>query len=408
MMASGEALGSGLAAASDRPGPEPSPSSPGGVTIMIVAGEPSGDLHGAGLARALRAQAPEVRLIGMGGPAMAEAGVERVVDVTAEASVGFVEVIGRVGILWRAFRRLRGVIEGLPPPRALVVIDFPEFNLRLARVARRAGIPVVYFIPPQIWAWRPGRMKTIRRLASLVLAVFPFERALYRGAGVKVEFVGHPLRDRIVDAPLRAAARRQLGLEDEDEVLGLLPGSRRVEIAAVLPAMREAAALIRQRRPATRFVLAVAPTVERGSVEAVLGPASPVRAVEDRTYAVIRAADLLLVASGTATLEAALLGTPMIVCYRLAALSEAIVRILVRVPWVSLPNLLAGRAVVPELYRQATTPAKLASAALDLLGDDAALAAQREAFTEISEQLGEGGVAARAARLVLAMAASPR
>jgi lipid-A-disaccharide synthase len=390
------------------PNPEPPPSSPGGATIMIVAGEPSGDLHGAGLAHALRAQAPEVRLIGMGGPAMAEAGVERVVDVTAEASVGFVEVIGRVGILWRAFRRLRGVIEGLPPPRALVLIDFPEFNLRLAGVARRVGIPVVYFIPPQIWAWRPGRMKTIRHLASLVLAVFPFERALYRAAGVKVEFVGHPLRDRIVGAPLRAAARRQLGLADEDEVLGLLPGSRRVEIAAVLPVMRAAVALIRQRRPATRFVLAVAPTVERGIVEAVLGPVSPVQVVEDRTYTVMRAADLLLVASGTATLEAALLGTPMIVCYRLAALSEAIVRVLVRVPWVSLPNLLAGRAVVPELYRQATTPTKLASAALDLLGDDAALAAQREAFTEISEQLGEGNVAARAARLVLAMTASPR
>jgi lipid-A-disaccharide synthase len=212
----------------------------------------------------------------------------------------------------------------------------------------------------------------------------------------------------MVGAPLRAAARQQLGLKNEDEVLGLLPGSRRVEIAAVLPVMREAAALIRQRRPATRFVLAVAPTVERGIVEAVLGPASPVRAVEDQTYAVMRAADLLLVASGTATLEAALLGTPMIVCYRLAALSEAIVRVLVRVPWVSLPNLLAGRAVVPELYRQATTPAKLARAALDLLDDGAALAAQREAFTEIGEQLGDGNVAARAARLVLAMATSPR
>ncbi len=131
---------------------------------MIVAGEPSGDLHGAALARALRAQAPDILLIGMGGPAMAGAGVERVVDVTAEAAVGFSEVVGRVGLLWRAFRRLRARMGGLAPPRALVLIDFPEFNLRLARVARRAGIPVVYFIPPQIWAWRPGRMKTIRRL----------------------------------------------------------------------------------------------------------------------------------------------------------------------------------------------------------------------------------------------------
>jgi lipid-A-disaccharide synthase len=375
---------------------------------MIVAGEPSGDLHGAALARALRAQAPDILLTGMGGPAMAGAGVERVVDVTGEASVGFVEVVGRVGILWRAFRRLRAVIGGLTPPGTLVLIDFPEFNLLLARVARRAGVPVVYFIPPQIWAWRPRRMKTIRRLVSLVLAVLPFERDLYRAAGVRVEFVGHPLRDRMDDAPSRTAARRQLGFGEEDEVLGFLPGSRRVEISAMLPVMREAAALIRQRRPATRFVLAVAPTVERSLVEATLGPRSAIRVVEDRTYTVMRAADLLLVTSGTATLEATLLGIPMIVCYRLAALSEAIARALVRVPWMSLPNLLAGREVVPELYREATTPMRLAGAALDLLGNAAALAAQREAFVEIAEQLGEGNVAARAARLVLAMATSTR
>ncbi len=339
---------------------------------------------------------------------MAGAGVERLVDITAEASVGFIEVVGRVGVLSRAFRRLRGVIEGVGPPRTLVLIDFPEFNLRLARVARRAGIPVVYFIPPQLWAWRPGRVKTIRRLVSLVLAVLPFERAHYPAAGVPVEFVGHPLRDRIVDAPSRVAARRQLGVGDEDELLGLLPGSRRVEIAAMLPVMREAAALMRRRRPATRFVLALAPTVERKAVEAMLGPGSPIQIVEDLTYSVMRAADLLLVTSGTATLEAALLGTPMIVCYRLAAISEAIARALIRVPWVSLPNLLAGRAVVPELYRRATTPASLAGAALSLLGDEAALAAQRQAFREIAEQLGGDGGAARAARLVLAMPTSAR
>jgi lipid-A-disaccharide synthase len=260
---------------------------------------------------------------------------------------------------------------------------------------------VIYFIPPQIWAWRGGRVRTIRRLVSLVLAVFPFERALYQDAGVPVELVGHPLRDRMVDAPSRAAARRELGFAEADEVLGLLPGSRKVEIEAVLPAMRDAAPLIRRERPWARFVLALAPTVERGAVDALLGSVAAIRVVEERPYAVMRAADLLLVASGTATLEAALLGTPMIVCYRLSALSEAIVRVLVRVPWVSLPNLMAGRAVVPELYRRATTPPGLARAALDLLGDSAARAAQRAAFAEIAEQMGEGDVAARAASLVL-------
>jgi lipid-A-disaccharide synthase len=404
MTAGGEAVPSALATRQGAVASGAAAPGRGSGAIMIVAGEPSGDMHGAALARALRSQAPEVRLVGMGGPAMAAAGVERFVDITAEASVGFVEALGRVGLLWRAYRRLRVEIAARPP-RALVLIDFPEFNLRLARVARRIGVPVVYFIPPQIWAWRRGRIRTIRRLVSLVLAVFPFERALYRDAGVPVELVGHPLRDRIGGTPGRGAARLELGLGEADEVLGLLPGSRRVEIESVLPAMRDAVALIRRQRPSVRFVLALAPTVEREAVEAVLGPGADIRVVEARTYATMRAADVLLVTSGTATLEAALLGTPMIVCYRLSALSEAIVRVLVHVPWVSLPNLMAGRAVVPELYRQATTGPGLARAALDLLDDSRAQTAQREAFAEIADQMGEGEVSARAARLVLAQAA---
>ncbi len=377
------------------------------ATIMIVAGEASGDLHGAALARALRAQAPECQLIGMGGPAMAEAGVECVADVTGEAPVGFVEAVGHLGALRRAFRRLRAVVTRPRAPAALVLIDFPEFNLRLARVARRSRVPVVYFIPPQIWAWRPRRVRTIRKLVSLVLAVFPFERTLYQRARVPVEFVGHPLRDRVAEAPSRPEARAALGLAGGDEVIGLLPGSRPAEIGAVLGVMRDAAELIRRVRPRARFVLALAPTVDERAVKSVLG-ASDVAVVRGQTYAVMRAADLLLVTSGTATLEAALLGTPMIVCYRLTALSELIARMLVRVPWMSLPNLVAGRAVVPELYRQATTPQGLAETALALLTNEERLAAQRAAFAELGEQLGSGGVAARAAALVLATAAGVR
>jgi lipid-A-disaccharide synthase len=374
-------------------------------TIVIAAGEASGDLHGAALATALRAQAPSARLVGMGGPAMAAAGVECVADVTGSAPVGFLEVVGHLGALRRAFRRLRAIVARRPAPRALVLIDFPEFNLRLARIAHRSGVPVVYFIPPQIWAWRPGRVRTIRRLVTLVLAVLPFERALYRRAGVRVAFVGHPVRDHLAAAPSREAARAALGLAGEAEVIGLLPGSRSGEIDAVLAVMRDAAALMGRARPAARFVLAVAPTVDGGAVRSALGPGSPIRVVEGQTYAVMRAADLLLVTSGTATLEAAVLGTPMVVCYRLAALSELIARVLLRVPWMSLPNLVAGRAVVPELYRAATTPHGLARVALDLIGNADELAAQREAFSELAHQLGPGGVAARAASLVLATAA---
>ena len=371
---------------------------------MLAAGEASGDLHGAALCHALRAEAPACRLFGMGGQRMAAAGMDLLVDVTAVAAAGGTEAVSRVPLMYRAYRRLRAALDGARRPGVLVVIDFPEFNLRLARAARRAGVPVVYFIPPQIWAWRSWRVRTIRRVISLVLAVFPFETALYRRAGVPVEFVGHPLLDALAGAPDRAAARRQLGLDDGALVIGLLPGSRREEVERVLPAMREAVAAVGAARPDARFVLALAPTIEPAAVERRLGAGRTVAIARDRAHAVMSAADLLLVASGTATLEAALLGTPMVVCYRVSRLTELMVRTLMRVPWISLPNLTLGRAVVPELYQEAATGERLGREALRLLGSREALDAQRAAFRELQGQLGEPGVGPRAARLVLAEA----
>ena len=366
---------------------------------MLVAGEASGDLHGATLARALRAAVPGVRLYGMGGRCMAAEGVHLLVDVTAAATVGGTEAVAGVPGLYRAYRRLRATVNGLDRPDALVVIDFPEFNLRLARVARRAGVPVAYFLPPQIWAWRPWRVRLIRRVVSLVLAVFPFETALYRRAGVPVAFVGHPVLDALAGAPSRADARKALGLDGDARVIGLLPGSRRQEVAAVLPAMRHAAAMIARAHPDASFVVAQAPTVDASDLVADGGPR--VGVIAGRTYEVMRAADLLLVASGTATLEAALLGTPMVVCYRISRLSELLFKPLVRVPWISLANIALGRAVVPELYQRALSGAALGREALRLLDSPAALAAQREAFGELAGALGVPGVGARAARHVL-------
>ncbi len=371
---------------------------------MLAAGEASGDLHGAALCRALRAEAPGYRLYGMGGARMADAGMDLLVDVTAAAVAGGTEALNRIPVFYRAYRRLRGALDGARRPRVLVVIDSPEFNLRLARAARRAGVPVVYFIPPQVWVWRSWRVKTIRRVVSLVLAVFPFETALYRRAGVPVEFVGHPLLDALAGAPDRAAARRQLGLDDRALVIGLLPGSRREEVERVLPAMREGVTAIGAARREARFVLALAPTVELTAVERRLGAGGPVAIAHDRTHAVMRAADLLLVASGTATLEAALLGTPMVVCYRVSRLTELMVRSLMRVPWISLPNLTLGRAVVPELTQEAATGERLGREALRLLDTPGALDTQRAAFSELQGQLGAPGVGARAARLVLSEA----
>jgi lipid-A-disaccharide synthase len=372
--------------------------------IMLVAGEASGDLHGATLCRALRAERPGCRLFGMGGARMAAAGMELLVDVTAAAATGTSEALGRIPLLWRAYKRLGAVLEGAGRPRVLVLIDFPEFNLRLARAARRAGVPVVYFVPPQIWAWRGGRVRTIRRLISLVLAVFPFEAALYRRAGVRVEFVGHPVLDAVADAPERAAARSALGFAEAEVVVGLLPGSRREEIARGLPLMREAAAIVAARRPEVRFVVALAPTADPAEVRAHLGEASRVDVVSGGTYAVMRAADLVLVTSGTATLEAGVLGTPMVVCYRFTRVSALVARLLIRVPWFSLPNLALGREVVPELFQEEATGERLGRAALRLLETPGALAAQRAALAELARGLGAPGVGQRAARFVLAEA----
>jgi lipid-A-disaccharide synthase len=373
---------------------------------MLVAGEASGDLHGATLARALRALAPGTRLYGMGGRAMAAEGVELLVDATGEATVGGTEAVSGVPALYRAYRRLRATLGGPDRPDALVIIDFPEFNLRLARAARRAGVAVVYFIPPQVWAWRPWRLGLMRRVVSLVLAVFPFEPPLYRRAGVPVAFVGHPLVDALVEAPSRDDARKRLGLDVDALVIGLLPGSRRLEVERVMPVMRQAAELVAARHPAARFVIAQAPTVARATLEASGGGGVAFTIVPSSAYAVMRAADLLLVTSGTATLEAALLGTPMVVCYRLSRLTAALFGPLVRVPWISLANITLGRAVVPELYQRRLSAPALAREALALLESPAALAAQREAFAELAGQLGVPGVGARAARQVLQLAAS--
>jgi lipid-A-disaccharide synthase len=374
---------------------------------MLVAGEASGDLHGAALCRALRERAPDARLFGMGGARMAAAGMDVLEDVTARASVGTTEAASGVLPLYRAYRRLGARLAGPERPDALVLIDFPEFNLRLARTARRHGVPVVYFIPPQIWAWRGWRIRAMRRLLSLVLAVFPFEPPLYRRAGVPVAYVGHPLVDALAGAPTRAAARARLGVTGDAPVIGLLPGSRRAEIERLLPVMRDASARIRARRPDARVVLALAPTVDAAVVRQILGGAAAVAVARDAAHDVMRAADVVLATSGTVTLEAALLGAPMVVCYRVSRSTALMIRALVRVPWMCLVNIVLGREVVPELFQRQVTADRVAGEALRLLDDARAREAQRAAFRELAGRLGDPGVGARAAGLVLGAARLP-
>jgi lipid-A-disaccharide synthase len=375
------------------------------LSIMLSAGEASGDLHGSTLCRALAALRPGVRLCGMGGARMAAAGMEVIADPTSRAVVGINEALGRVPELYRAYRRLATRLRD-ERPHALVLIDFPEFNLYLARQARRAGVPVVYFIPPQLWAWRRGRLRQIARRISRVLAVLPFERDLYEAAGVPVDFVGHPLLDVLPFDLGRDEARRRLGCGPGEVVVGLFPGSRREEVARLLPSMLAAASRLASAGAAERFLLGLAPTVDRAVIEGHLAQggatgAPRVDVREGRTYEVMAAADVIVVASGTATLEAALLGVPMVVCYRVSRLTEVMVRLLVRVSWASLPNIIAGRLIVPEILQDEVSGDRLAAETARLLDDPVAATAQRTAFKDLRARLGEPGVAERAAAAVI-------
>ncbi|HTG12034.1 MAG TPA: lipid-A-disaccharide synthase [Candidatus Eisenbacteria bacterium] len=374
------------------------------AAIMLSAGEASGDLHGGTLCRALRDLAPGLHLTGMGGAHMAAAGMEVIVDPTGEATVGTSEAVGRIPALYRAYRAMGSRLLA-DRPRALVLIDFPEFNLRLARRARRAGVPVVYFIPPQLWAWRAGRVRQMARQVKRVLAVFPFEPPLYERARVPVTFVGHPLLDVLPLDLTRDEARRRLGADPGHALIGLLPGSRPGEIDRLLPPMLDAARRLAAADARRRFTLGLAPTVAHERVTALITAAGPgippIEVVSGRTYEVMAAADTLLIASGTASLEAALLGAPMVICYRVSRLTELVARTLTHVRWIGLPNLVAGREIVPELIQGEATGARLAREAARLLDDPVAATAQRAAFKDLRARLGEPGVGRRAARAVL-------
>jgi lipid-A-disaccharide synthase len=331
---------------------------------------------------------------------MAAEGVHLLQRAERVTVVGGTEALGRLPALWRAFRALRDQLRARRPG-VLVLIDFPEFNMRLARAARRLRVPVVYYIAPQVWAWRRGRVRAMARDVSRVLAIFPFEVSVYEEAGVPVEFIGHPLLD--VLPPLRREAARE-GLATDDETLvGLLPGSRDAEIRRHLPVLLEAARRILARRPRARFALATAPaTPVPGVMAAVRAARVPVQVVAGQAYRVMAAADVLLVASGTATLEAACYGTPMVVLYRLSTISHALARALVRgVSHIALPNIIAGREIVPELIQGRATPDGVASAALGVLAEEGVRTAQRLALHEVRTRLGEGGAGLRAARAVL-------
>lgn len=373
--------------------------------VLVVAGEASGDMHAADFVRALRARVGDVRVAGMGGSALRAAGLEPLVgDVADTAMVGVFEGWGGLRKLWRAYRTLAAVLRR-ERPALCVLVDFPEFNLRLARVARRAGVPVLYYIGPQVWAWRRGRVRTIARRVDRLALVLPFEPDWYAGRGVQAEFVGHPLLDRVARHRTREDALRAAGLDPARPTLVLLPGSRRAEIDNMLPVFLDAVERLTAREPALQTVLVRAHTVAPEQVAAYLQQSAlSVQVVERDGYEVVGAADVALVKSGTATLECALLECPMVIAYRVSPLTAAIGRLLVRgVDHIGLPNIVAGRPVVPELFQGEATGERLADAAWALLADPARRADVRTALRTVRERLGRGGAAERAAALAAEM-----
>jgi lipid-A-disaccharide synthase len=367
-----------------------------GPTILIVAGEASGDLHGAGLARAIQEQAPGAALLGAGGDKMRAAGVELVAETTKHAAVGIVEAFHNLHHYSKLYRTLQSVLKRRRPD-VVVLIDFPDFNLRFAERVKDHGIPIAYYISPQIWAWRAGRMKDIKRLVTKMIVIFDFEEKLYRDAGVDAVFVGNPLLDHL-PAPDREAARREFGGKP---LIGLLPGSRRKSFAALYPLMLKSAELIAKELPDARFVVACARGLDPKAAKAKAEKArAAVQVVWDRTPEVQAASDLLLTASGTSTLEAALHGTPMIVTYKLNPLTVMTLGPLIRTRTFALVNIVAGREIMPEYYQSKAKPSLLAREALSIL-KDGRLESMRADLADVRRRLGSPGASQRAAREVL-------
>ena len=380
------------------------------MRVLISAGDASGELHAAALAEELRRRSPGVRLFGLGGPAMEKAGVELVVPQHELAVGGLVEVLLDLPRIVSAWRRMtRALAEGRPD--LVILVDSPDFNLPLAKRARKLGVPVLYYVSPQVWAWRRGRIRRIAARVDRLAVIFPFEPAVYAGTGLAVDFVGHPLLDRLaplVAATDRAAARRALGLDAERPLVLLLPGSRRNEVKRTLPLQLAAASALHVRDPRVGFVIAVAPSIARDAIDQALARVRlpsllDLTVIEGRTHEAIRAADVALAKPGTVTLEVALLGTPLVVTTRVNRLTAWLIRRLVRVSSYTMPNLIAGRTVVPEFLQEDADPERIAEALLALLAGPAR-EAQLAALATLREALGGGGAAARAARIAEEMA----
>lgn len=375
--------------------------------IMIVTGEASGDLHGANLLRAMHRRVPDLQVCGMGGGELAKLGMEILFDAAKVSVVGILEVLAHLGDIFKAQLILRRRLER-ERPDLLILIDLPDFNLPLAKKAKRLGIPVFYYISPQVWAWRSGRVRLMRQCVDKIGVILPFEEDFFRRHGVVAEYVGHPLLDTVKTTMDKLEFCRHHGIDPQRCLIGLLPGSRKREIASLLPVFLESARVVQGRLAQTPvFLLPVAPTISDQHLRAAGVDQGKVgldlRIIRENRYDMMAACNAVIAASGTVTLELAILGVPMVVAYKLSPLTYQIARLMIKLDYFSLPNLIAGEKSVPELLQGEVTAERLAQEIVELLLTPQRMAEMRLSLNHIKEKLGGPGASEKAAATALTL-----
>ena len=369
--------------------------------LMIVAGEASGDLHAAHLVEAIHHLDPNIRFSGLGGPLMQDAGVEIYQDITKIAVVGFVEVLKHYGKFKKAFDLILGKIKE-QRPAAVILVDYPGFNLRLAQKIKKLGIKVIYYISPQVWAWKANRVEIIRECVDKMLVLFPFEKEFYKKFNINVTCVGHPLVNTIQVESTKEDFLRSAKLSTQKLTIGLLPGSREKEVQIHLPIMVEAAEILAKEFTQIQFLVARASTIPSSMIEAsVRTSAVPMTIIEKNTYDAVHACDLCMVASGTATLETAILGKPMVVIYKTSLITWALARIFIKIPYIGLVNVVAGKKIVPECIQFEATGPKMAEELKNIFTNELKIVEIKEELRKVKDSLGESGASQRAAEAVL-------
>jgi len=368
-------------------------------TIIIVAGESSGDMHGAGLVRAIKEINPDVRFRGIGGPKMEAAGVELFWDVTRQAAIGIFEVAFAlprlISLALETIRRIRAI-----RPDAVILIDYPDFNLGIAKRLDIRSIPIIYYVSPQVWAWRRYRINTIARRIAKMLVFFDFEREMYDRFGINVEFVGHPLIDELSGVEPDPDFRKNNGIPEAGRLIGLLPGSRDKEFKRLWPLQRDSARILHEKYPDASFCLGLAAGLNGKMVEAAKREAPDyITFIEGSTHQLMQAADCIIVASGTATVEAAFFGTPMVMVYKVNTLTWLTLILLIKIKTYAMCNIIAGRRVVPERVQWEATPKKVAGDIIDMIENDR-LPGIRKDLAEVRRKLGKSGASGRAAKIV--------